>query len=137
VPLADPRIVRFAFQSGFSLKFRAGASKWILRRAVSDILPEEVINRRKVGFDTPAEAWMRGPHRGFVRELLLSSRARGRGWWQTGALEAIVDHQRHPRWFDIVWKALCIESWATLFLDQRLDIDLPTTRQSFSTLQQK
>src|SRR5439155_22341836 len=49
VPLADPRLVTFAFRVPFALKFRDGASKWILRRAVADVLPPEVLNRRKVG----------------------------------------------------------------------------------------
>ncbi len=73
VPLADPRIVRFAFESGPNLKLRSGATKWILRQAVSEEVSTKVLNRRKVGFTTPAEGWMRGQHAGFVRELLLSA----------------------------------------------------------------
>ena len=60
VPMADPRLVQFAFRTGFDVKFRGGASKWILRQAVSDVLPQLVLTRRKVGFDTPAEAWIKG-----------------------------------------------------------------------------
>ncbi len=68
VPLADPRLVRFAFRTGFDVKFRGGASKWLLRQAVSDILPQSVLTRRKVGFDTPVESWMKTRHSGFVRD---------------------------------------------------------------------
>jgi asparagine synthase (glutamine-hydrolysing) len=119
VPLADPRLVAFAFQCGFDLKFRAGASKWILRQAVSDSIPESVITRRKVGFDTPAVAWMRGPHRDFVRDTLLSKRARERGLWNPRAVAHLLDSSdKNPDWFDIAWKVLCVESWAQLFLDR-------------------
>ncbi|HYR56390.1 MAG TPA: asparagine synthase (glutamine-hydrolyzing) [Myxococcaceae bacterium] len=118
VPLADPRLVRFAFQLGFDLKFRAGATKWILRKAVSDVIPREVLNRRKVGFATPAERWMKESHLDFVRDTLLSSRARQRGIWNWRQLEKRLSNPARPLWFDIVWKALCIETWAREFLDR-------------------
>jgi asparagine synthase (glutamine-hydrolysing) len=117
VPLADPRLVRFAFKTGFDLKVRGGASKWILRQAVSDVIPPEVLNRRKVGFDTPAELWMRDRHPAFVRDLLLSREARSRGLWDPKAVERMLDHHSDPHWFDLVWKSVCIEVWARTFID--------------------
>jgi asparagine synthase (glutamine-hydrolysing) len=117
VPLADPRLVRFAFRLSFDQKFRGGSSKWMLRQAVADVLPREVLQRRKVGFDTPAEAWMRGPHRGFVRETLLSSRARARGLFRMRGLEKLLDDDGAPHWYARAWKLLCIEAWACAFLD--------------------
>lgn len=120
VPLADPRIVEFAFGSRFDLKFRAGASKWILRQAVADVVPAEVLNRRKVGFDTPAEGWMKSLHADFVRDTLLSRRARDRGILSPGGIARLLDSTQDPLWFDLTWKALCIETWATVFLDGAL-----------------
>jgi asparagine synthase (glutamine-hydrolysing) len=125
VPLADPRLVEFAFRLGFDLKFRGGATKWILRQAVADIIPASVLNRRKVGFDTPADRWMKGQHRGFIRELLLGPEARSRGIWNTKGLMAILDRPNHPLWFDIVWKMTCIEAWARVFLDRRTTVVPP------------
>jgi asparagine synthase (glutamine-hydrolysing) len=116
VPLADPRIVRFALHTSFSLKLRAGASKWILRQAVSDLIPPEVLNRRKVGFDTPAERWMRGEHNDFLRDLLLSTRARQR-FWNAPEIERAIDDVGSVYWFDVMWKLASIEAWAVSFLD--------------------
>ena len=79
VPLADPRRVRFAFRVPVNLKVRQGATKWILRQAVADRLPLNVLNRRKLGFDTPARAWALDQHAGFLHELLLLRAARERG----------------------------------------------------------
>jgi asparagine synthase (glutamine-hydrolysing) len=120
VPLADTRLVRFAFGAGVGLKFRDGASKWILRQAVADAIPREVLTRRKVGFDTPAERWMRTTQRGFVRDLLLSTRARARGFVDPGAVARVLDRPAQAYWFDVVWKLVCIEAWATVFLDGAL-----------------
>jgi asparagine synthase (glutamine-hydrolysing) len=117
VPLADPRIVRFAFHIPFEWKFRAGASKWILRQAVADVIPERVLNRRKVGFDTPAEAWMKGRHLSWVRETLTGSSTRSRGLFNIHGVEHLLSRPDHPRWFPVIWKLLCIEVWAQQFLD--------------------
>ena len=117
VPMADPRVVRFALHTDFDLKLRGGATKWVLRQAVADAVPEPVLNRRKVGFDTPAETWMRGPHRGFLRDLLLSSAAKTRGYWDPAAVERALDATSSRYWFDVVWKLASIEAWAVNFLD--------------------
>ena len=118
VPIADPRLVRLAFRTPSDLKLRDGASKWILRQAVAGSIPSAVLNRRKVGFDTPAERWMRGTHAGFVRELLTSARARSRGYWDGHGVERAVEDVRHPFWFDVVWKLTMIEAWARVFVDE-------------------
>jgi asparagine synthase (glutamine-hydrolysing) len=119
VPLADPRVVRFALHTDFDLKLRGGATKWILRQAVADVIPASVLNRRKVGFDTPAESWMRERHRGFVRDLLTSSAARSRPFWDPAGVAAVLNDERSPYWFDMVWKLASIEAWALAFLDAR------------------
>lgn len=118
VPLADPRLVLHAARIHPDLRIRGGATKWALRRAVADVLPEEILGRRKVGFDTPVEAWMRDQHADFVRDLLLGSRARGRGLWDPRGLAALLEQPERPLWLDIVWKAVAIEAWAQIFLDE-------------------
>jgi asparagine synthase (glutamine-hydrolysing) len=117
VPIADPRVVRFALHTRFDLKLRGGATKWVLRRAVSDAIPSSVLGRRKVGFDTPAESWMRDRHPGFVRDLLLSKAARERGVYDAAAVQALLGAPRTPYWFDLTWKLASIEAWASTFLD--------------------
>ena len=117
VPLADPRLVRHAFRIPFALKFRGGSSKWILRQAVAPFIPEGVLNRRKVGFDTPAVRWMKGQHRDWVHDTLLSAKARSRGYWNAKAVEELLLHPDEPLWFERIWKVLCIETWAHVFLD--------------------
>jgi asparagine synthase (glutamine-hydrolysing) len=119
VPIADPRVVRFALHTRFDLKLRGGSTKWILRRAVSNTIPSTVLGRRKVGFDTPAESWMRDRHPGFVRDLLLSRAAREREFYNPRAVERLLENPHTPYWFDIVWKLASIEAWATTFLDHR------------------
>lgn len=119
VPLADPRVVSFGFRTPSSLKIRDGSSKWLLRQSLKGVIPDWVLTRRKVGFDTPAERWMRTDHAEFVRETLLSSAARSRGWWNPKAVEVHLNATSSTDWFDVTWKLLCIETWAQYVLDGR------------------
>lgn len=120
VPLADPRILKFAFQCDFGLKQRDGASKWILRKAVAKSIPATVLNRRKVGFDTPTARWMQTDHASFIRSLLTSQRAKERGIFDTKQLTLFLDETSHPLWHDIIWKMACVEMWSQIFLDYQM-----------------
>lgn len=112
VPFADPRLVNFAFKLDPDIRFRGGASKWILRKAVSNVLPSLVLSRRKVGFDTPAEAWMH-QHRDFVHDTLLSSGSIQRSFWNRRGIESLLASGS----FDALWKVFSVELWASIFLD--------------------
>ena len=64
VPFLDHRLVEFALRLGNQNKIVGGDTKRVLRRAMADILPQEVLMRRdKIGFATPEETWFKGPLR--------------------------------------------------------------------------
>jgi len=58
LPLLDKEIIEFAFSVPSNLKIRGGQEKYILRKAVEDLLPPEIVNRKKQGFSTPVDAWI-------------------------------------------------------------------------------
>lgn len=117
VPLADPRVARFAAHVPFAQKMTAGASKWVLRKAVANVIPERVLNRRKVGFDTPAERWMRTTHRAWLRDLFASPASGRLGLVDGSAAAAFVARDEEPGWFTAAWKLTCLEVWARVFLE--------------------
>lgn len=57
-PLLDCNIIDFTFSIPASLKIKGGQEKYILRKAVSHLLPSNIINRTKHGFGTPVGSWM-------------------------------------------------------------------------------
>ncbi len=65
LPFLDYRLVEFVFTRAASLRIRDGWTKWIQRKAVAGLLPDEVVWRRdKVGFETPERQWLyEGRHR--------------------------------------------------------------------------
>ena len=58
LPLLDREMIRFAFSIPQNLKIRKGQEKYILRKAVRDLLPEQILNRPKLGFGTPVSRWL-------------------------------------------------------------------------------
>jgi len=57
-PLLDLDIINFGFSLPPSLKIRNGQEKYILRKAVQDLLPDSIISRPKKGFGTTVGQWM-------------------------------------------------------------------------------
>ena len=72
-PLLDHRLMELAARIPSSLKLRGRAGKHIFKRAMSELLPPEVLNRRKQGFVVPLTEWLRGDLREFAEGLLFDS----------------------------------------------------------------
>ena len=70
VPFLDHRLLELAATIPASLKLRGMERKHILKRAVHDLLPPAVRNRRKMGFSVPLTVWFRKELRGFVEDVL-------------------------------------------------------------------
>jgi asparagine synthase (glutamine-hydrolysing) len=118
VPLLDARIVDLVTSMPPAMKFQAGRSKHILKRAVATLVPEAVLQRKdKMGFPVPLREWMKGgPVREFVRDILLSKRCRERGLFSAPALERLIDTE--AAYGRQVWGALCLELWHLRFIDR-------------------
>src|ERR1039458_9626121 len=80
---------RLAADSEVTAMRACGIGAFSFVRIVS-ILPQSVLTRRKVGFDTPVEFWMKEQHSGFLRDVLLSKRAPQRGFWASKDRNLVV-----------------------------------------------
>jgi asparagine synthase (glutamine-hydrolysing) len=70
MPFMDIDLARLMARLPDKWRIRGLTQKFILRRAMRSVLPQEILNRPKVGFRVPINEWFRGPMRGFVRELI-------------------------------------------------------------------
>jgi asparagine synthase (glutamine-hydrolysing) len=60
VPFLDHRLVEFTMNLPQELKIRNGVSKWLLKKAVRGLIPDDIIDRPKMGFGAPMVEWLRG-----------------------------------------------------------------------------
>jgi len=90
VPFLDHEFVAFAMRIGGEWKLRGGRGKWILGRAMRDLLPARIVRRGKEGFSIPLKNWIAGPLRGTVEEALSERRLRERGWFEPAEVRSLL-----------------------------------------------
>jgi len=120
VPLLDHKLVEFATTIPPDLRLRNGTTKYLFKRALRGILPDEIIDRPKHGFGIPLGRWFRGQLGDFVRELLLSETSRRRGIFNPAYIEQLVQRHENGRELDLhLWTLISFELWCRTFLDRR------------------
>jgi asparagine synthase (glutamine-hydrolysing) len=113
-PLLDHVVFEFMARVPPELKVNGHESKVLLKRAVADLLPPVILNRRKRGFDLPTGAWLRGPLLPLLQDALLSANAWTSRLLNRREVERLVsthasaqaDHKGR------LWALLCLELWA-------------------------
>ena len=95
VPLLDHRVVEFAWRLPLSMKIRGDRRKELLRRVLYQYVPEELIERPKMGFGIPLAEWLREPLRDWTESLLDEARLRREGYFDPEIVR--------PRWDTEMW----------------------------------
>jgi asparagine synthase (glutamine-hydrolysing) len=119
VPFLDHPLVEFASSLPQRLKLRGWTTKYVLRQAMRDKLPEEILSRRKMGFPVPVGAWFRNGFRGIVDEFVLGNRAMARGLFRPDAIKRLVENhvagtEKHD---ERLWMLVNWEIWQRIFID--------------------
>jgi asparagine synthase (glutamine-hydrolysing) len=119
VPLLDNTVVDFAATLPADLKIRHGRKKHILKEAAANLLPPSILNRRKQGFAVPVGGWFRGDLREFFSDVLLSQRARERGYFNHPFIDRIVrEHLTGRRDHTLrLWALVVFELWHRQYVD--------------------
>jgi asparagine synthase (glutamine-hydrolysing) len=127
----DYPLQEFAASIPFEYKLRGGAGKWILRDAMREFLPPEILERGKQGFGVPLASWFGGGFDRMAKEILLDPIARRRGWFDTSAVERQISDSasRDERRSQQTWTLICLELWAQTYLDRpREALSTPMTQ---------
>lgn len=124
VPFLDHTFVQFAAQIPDRLKIRGGTQKYILKKAVEDLLPRDIIDRRKMGFPTPLRQWFLDPRAEPVYAALRSRDGLLASLLDMREVSALID--RHRSGFDDstdrIWRLLNLQLWGDLFVTGRRDV---------------
>jgi asparagine synthase (glutamine-hydrolysing) len=113
VPFLDHRLVEFSAHIPSQMKLRGGVTKHILKHATRDLLPDNVIHRKKQGFSAPVKEWFRGELAGYARRSILDSRLREQGLFDYEVLGGMLEaHRTGQRNYDtLLWSLLNLSQW--------------------------
>lgn len=120
MPYLDYRLVELAFQLPGSYKVADAQGKVLLRSAVRDIVPADIINvRRKLGFATPVGRWLREYPEQLIERTLLSDKCLARGLFDEVRLREVV-HLHLSGKADLssqIFRWITAELWFEQFID--------------------
>jgi asparagine synthase (glutamine-hydrolysing) len=113
VPLLDLEVLECAARIPPADCMQGGLGKLPLRAALARRVPPEAIPKRKAGFDIPMAAWLRGPLRPHVEELLLGRERYPEGLWNGAALRRLYTaHLQGQSRHRGLWTLLALHLWA-------------------------
>src|SRR5207247_426052 len=118
LPFLDYRLVEFVFSLPDTEKLDGATTKAILRRSLADRLPPAVLARQdKMGFETPADVWLRGRHAQEARRRLLAPGVLHE-WLEPAVLRTeLDDYLAGRRAIGLqIWRWLSLEAWARRFV---------------------
>lgn len=121
VPLIDNEVVDFMNKQPVNQKSRGRTRQYMLRKSLEDLLPRDVIYRKKGGFGVPIRSWVRRDLKEMIRDLLSERQVRDRGFFDPSAVKYLID-QNQKGWQDfsyLIYFPLSFEVWCEQFLENR------------------
>ncbi len=120
VPFLDHILVEFTASIPAAYSIRGLAGKFILKSAVEDLLPKEIVYRKKMGFPTPWAYWLAGPQLDKLERMLLDGRTRARGLFHPEVVARLFHEHRAGRrdHGNRIWRLLNLETWFRVCIDR-------------------
>ncbi|MEO8718021.1 MAG: asparagine synthase (glutamine-hydrolyzing), partial [Burkholderiales bacterium] len=113
VPFLDHLLAAFVSALPDRYRIRGWSTKWILRQAARQLLPERILTRPKVGFRVPVGEWFRGPMREFLTHHLQGPASMTRAYYDPKVLDGVLaDHlSGRQNGEKLLWSLLNLELW--------------------------
>ncbi|ODG98812.1 asparagine synthetase B [Nostoc sp. KVJ20] len=113
IPFLDHRVVELAWRIPLSLKIRNGQGKWLLRQILYKYVPQNLIERPKMGFGMPIDSWLRVPLRDWAENLLDENRLQQQGFLNPQPIrQKWAEHLSSERnWQNYLWDVLMFQAW--------------------------
>lgn len=121
-PFLDRNVAEMSGSIPAGLKVKGTQKRYLFKRAFRNLLPSEVIQKKKHGFGIPVATWMKSDKRmkELTADMLLTSRIYERGMIRRSFIETLLRHHESdstPFYGDTLWTFLALELWFRQFVD--------------------
>jgi asparagine synthase (glutamine-hydrolysing) len=106
------------------LKLRGSAGKCILKRAVEDLLPREIVHRKKMGFPTPLREWLADERAGPLLAQLHDRDGLLAPYLDFAVLDDLLARHRSgiEDATDRIWRLLNLQLWGNIFITNKAGV---------------
>ena len=122
VPLLDHKLLEFAASLPENFKVRGFTTKYIAKKALTGHVPQEILDRKKVGFPVPYNSWLRNELKDWVNDVLLDGETTSRGYFnRTSVQNLIQSNSQTGNYSKEILSLASLELWHRAFLTKRTD----------------
>jgi asparagine synthase (glutamine-hydrolysing) len=115
-PYLDQRLAALTAKIPVHLKIKGFQKRYIFKKAFGEILPHQILSKKKHGFGLPTGYWLRtdSQFKDLARSLLLDARSLQRGYFKRNALERLLrthEEEKSNYYGSIIWNIMMLELW--------------------------
>ena len=120
-PFLDPRVAQFAASIPLEYKLKGNKGKYILKKAVENLLPKNILQRPKKGFGIPIAEWLKGRLNPLMHELLDAKRLKNQGLFNEKFVQKLIkEHETNAAsHHKQLWTLLVFQLWFDNFLSEQ------------------
>lgn len=111
VPLLDHEVLGFAAGLPSTFKVNGITTKHILKAAFRDLIPQEIIKRKKTGFPVPYDRWLKNELLGYAKDILLDGEALARGYFREESIKNLLQGSTPATRSKEIFSLIVLELW--------------------------
>jgi len=124
-PLLDRDVVDFVCRLPMEYKLNGLKTKYILKKVAEELLPRNVVYRKKKGFGVPLAKWLTGELREFMLDYLSQERIERQGIFHYPCVSQLIDEQltmkKDNR--ELLWTLLVFQTWYERYIESARSVD--------------
>lgn len=123
-PFLDHKLIEFVSQIPEGMKLRGKIGKYALKQAVAQIVPEDIIQRRKHGFNVPIQTWLTGWLEEYARDILSESTLREQAIFNPEYVHSLWPSMKDGAYnYDRrIWLLMMFQVWHGIFIERNIDV---------------
>ncbi|MBL7206894.1 MAG: asparagine synthase (glutamine-hydrolyzing), partial [Candidatus Aenigmarchaeota archaeon] len=119
VPFLDHRFVELSSSIPLKMKLKGKNDKYIYRKAISNLIPKQILKRKKHGFTVPINSWLDGELGEIVSQMFSEINVSKRGYFNHRTVQKILrnHNESQPYYKRQAWSLFTFELWNRMFMD--------------------